>query len=352
MKKPVKQCAGIDCAKKDFWVTLSVCDDQREIQHQATHKFNMNDAGLKAFIKWLGKYQDKSLPFVCVLEATGVYHEKLTLLLDDLHYPVAVVYPKRAKDFSKTLMVKKITDKIASKTLATMGLEKKLDLWKKPLKIHRSLRGLTRESSQLQEKITVVKNELEAEKFRQDDNHGHIKRLKSELKLLTKLKAEVETEIKQLIKLDATLKEKVAKITTIPGVGIKTAACVIAETDGFSQVRNKRQLVSYAGYDVINQESGTSVHTKAKISKRGNKHIRKGMHMAALSSIRHGGNKDLFIRIVGKTGIKMKGVVAAQRKLLVLMYTLWKNDSVYDANYEAKKEGDLKPPPELDLVRS
>ena len=34
----------------------------------------------------------------------------------------------------------------------------------------------------------------------------------------------------------------------------------------------------------------------------------------------------------------MKGVVAVQRKLLVLIYTLWKNDSEYDPRYEIKKE--------------
>jgi transposase len=233
-----------------------------------------------------------------------------------------------------------------------MGLEKKLELWKKPKPIHRTLRGLTRESSQLQEKITVVKNEMEAENFRQDDNKSHIKRLKSELSFLSKLKKEVEAEIKSLIKSDEFLNAKIEKLTSVKGLGIKTVACVVAETDGFSQTHNKRQLASYAGYDVINQESGTSVNTKAKISKRGNKHIRKAMHMAALSSVRHGGNKDLYVRIVGKTGIKMKGVVAAQRKLLILMYTLWKNDTVYDPDYEAKKRGDFTPPLELDLVRS
>ena len=352
MNKLVSQCAGIDCAKKDFWVSFGVCDDERNIVHAANHKFNMNDAGFKAFIKWIGKIHDKSLPFLFVIEATGVYHEKLTNLLFDLNYKIALVHPKRAKDFSKTLQVKKITDKIACKYLATMGLEKKLEPWQKPEKIYRDLRVLTRESSQLQEKITMVKNEMEAEDYREDQNSKTIKRLKAELKLLKKQKLEVLTEIKDLIKNDNTLAPKIEKVVTIPGVGIITAATVVAETHGFSQVRNKRQLVSYAGYDVINQESGTSVKTPTRISKRGNRRIRKIMHMAALSSIRHGGNKELFIRIVSKTGIKMKGVVAAQRKLLVLIYILWKNDLIYDPNYEEKKVGDITSPRELDIIRS
>jgi transposase len=346
------QCAGIDCAKKDFWVTFSTCDSERSIEHHSTQKFLMNDAGFKAFIKWIGKVHDRSIPLSFVLEATGVYHERLLNLLYELGYKVVLIHPKRGKDFSKTVHVKKVTDKIASKYLATMGLEKKLSLWVKPEKIYRDLKILTRESSKLQEKISMVKNELEAEEYRQDDNSRTVKRLNAELKLFKKQKLEVIGEIKAMINSDDFLKNKAEKIMSIKGVGIHTTATVIAETDGFAQVRNKRQLVSYAGYDVMNQESGTSVKTQSRISKRGNRRIRKAMHMAALSSIKHGENKEIFTRIVSKTGIKMKGVVAAQRKLLVLMYILWKTDSSYDPNYMAKKKGDITSPEELDLVRS
>jgi len=352
MNTVVSQCAGIDCAKKDFWVTFSTCDTDRTIEHRLTHRFLMNDPGLKAFVKWIEKSYDKSIPFSLVLEATGVYHEKLLNLLYDLKYKVVLVHPKRAKDFSKTVHVKKVTDKIASKYLATMGLEKKLEPWVKPEKIFRNLKVLTRESSKLQEKIAMVKNELEAEEYRQDENSRTVKRLKAELKLLKKQKLEVVEEIKDLINNDETVKGKAEKLMSIKGVGIHTTSVVIAETDGFSKVNNKRQLVSYSGYDVMNQESGTSVNTPARISKRGNRRIRKAMHMAALASVRHGSNKELFVRIVGKTGIKMKGVVAAQRKLLVLMYTLWKTDSYFDPTYIVKKKGDITSPEELDHVRS
>ncbi len=43
-------------------------------------------------------------------------------------------------------------------------------------------------------------------------------------------------------------------------------------------------------------------------------------------------HKELFKRLVSKHGIKMKGVVAVQRKLLVLIYTLWKKEEDFDQN--------------------
>jgi len=353
MEQIIKQCVGIDIAKKDFEVTFSECDVYREIINLSSRKFTNNNNGFKAFNKWFGKFEKKSIPLQFVMEATGVYHQHLAHFLYDLNLDVSVVLPKRAKDFSKTLKVKKTTDKIASRYLSVMGLEKKLDLWVKPPEIYAKLKRLGREKEQVQSRIVQLKNQLHAENSSVWPSKNTIKRMKQTLKLLQKQKQDIIKEIKGVINSEEKLKSKVEKITTIPGVGLVTAAAVIGETHGFNQIRNKRQLVSYAGYDIINQESGTSIKTKPRISKRGNKNIRKAMHMPALSSIRAGGNnKELFIRLVSKSGIKMKGVVAVQRKLLIMIYTLWKNDSEYDSEYEQKKEGNLKLPYELDLVRS
>jgi len=353
MEEINKQCAGIDCSKKDFAVTVSVSDRYQEIQHLSSRTFANNELGFKAFNKWVGKLYRKSIPMLFVMEATGVYHERLAHFLSKLGYKVSIVVPKRAKDFSKTLKVKKVTDKIASQYLAIMGLEKKLDTWAPPCMEYAALKHLTREKEQIQNQIIMLKNYIEAEKHAYIVHKESLNRFNQTLNLLKKQKAEILNQIKIIIDANKELQSKVEKVISIPGVGIVTAATIIGETNGFSQVLNKRQLVSYAGYDVMNQESGTSVKTKCRISKRGNKRIRKAMHMPALTSIRHAdSSKATFIRIVSKTGIKMKGVVAVQRKLLVLIYTLWKNDAIYDPNYDLKKEGGIKPPNELDLVRS
>jgi len=52
--------------------------------------------------------------------------------------------------------------------------------------------------------------------------------------------------------------------------------------------------------------------------------------------------KQLFERILKRTGIKMKAYVAVQRKALLLIYALFKNDTPYDPNYENNKEQSQK----------
>ena len=113
-----------------------------------------------------------------------------------------------------------------------------------------------------------------------------------------------------------------------------TAATILAETNGFDLIRNKRQLTSYAGLDIKDHQSGTSVKGKPKISKRGNRFLRKAMHLPALAAIRHDERfKALFVRLVSKHGIKMKAAVAVQRKLLEMTYTIFKSNTKYDKQY-------------------
>jgi len=113
----------------------------------------------------------------------------------------------------------------------------------------------------------------------------------------------------------------------------------LGETNGFELIRNRRQLASYAGFDVKEKQSGTSVKGKPKISKKGNKYLRKAMHLPALSAIRHDERfKAVFRRIVSRHGIKMKAAVAVQRKLLEMMFTLYKTNTPYNKEYLINKE--------------
>ena len=67
------------------------------------------------------------------------------------------------------------------------------------------------------------------------------------------------------------------------------------------------------------------------------------MHLPALVAIKHDEHfKEIFVRLVSKHGIKMKGVVAVQRKLLELIYILYKNKAVYQKQYEENKRGQLQ----------
>ena len=331
MEKLLKQAIGIDCAQDDFVASYGRYFENSEVQILSTKTIKNNEQGFAKLECFIEKTSVKDMPINIVMEATGVYHEKLACFLYDKGFQVSVVLPQRAKAFMKTLKTKTVTDKESSKGLTVMGLEKKLDLWQKPDEMLNELKQLTREREQLQILLTQNKNQLHAEKAGAWPNKKSVSRMTKLQKMYNKQIDEVERDIKEIVNVNPDLKRKINHVISAPGVGLITAVIVIAETNGFNLIRNKKQLVSYSGYDIVEKQSGTSVRGRSHISHKGNRHIRRAMHMPALSAIRHTEhNKELFVRLVSKHGIKMKGVVAVQRKLLVLIYTLWKKEEDYD----------------------
>ncbi len=341
MTKPLKQTAGIDVAKHELVVSLGRMNPDTTVELFACKAFTNNIKGFNNLIAWVNKLSDNKTQVNYVMEATGVYHEQLAYYLSEQTLSVHVVLPNKISNYARTLDVKTITDKTASQAIARFGLANQLEIWKKPKDVFRNLKQLTRERDQLIAERTQLKNQLHAERSEAYPNYRSIARANMRIELINAQEAEIKIDIAGIIKQDKELLKQINTITSIPGVGKLTAVIVLAETNGFELFRSKKQLVSYAGLDVKEKTSGTSVKGKPKISKKGNRHLRKAMHMPALAAIRSNERfKAIFARLVSKHGIKMKATVAVQRKILELIYILWKADNEYNQDYD--KQSGLK----------
>jgi transposase len=346
MEKIIKQVLGIDVAQKELVVCLGRMYDDWTPQLYSSGTFANNKKGFDAMINWVNKQTAKTGSVRYVMEATGVYHESLAYYLEGKGYEVSIVLPNKMSNYLRTLEVKTITDKTASEGIARFGLERKLDTWKRPKQVYKSLKQLTRERDQIVEERTMAKNQLHAEQAEAYPNPSSVHRVKTRIKLFDKQIAEILKEITAVIEQDKEVNGYIETICSIPGVGRLTAATVLAETNGFELIRNKRQLTSYAGLDVREKQSGTSVKGKPRISKKGNRHLRKAMHLPALAAIRHEKRfKAVFVRLVSKHGIKMKAAVAVQRKLLEMIYTVYSKNKIYDKNYINMNEVELEKNP-------
>lgn len=342
MKKIVKQVLGIDVAQKELVVCLGRMYDDWAPDLYGYKTFANTAKGFIALLLWVKKLTDETIGVRYVMEATGVYHESLAYFLDGKGYEVSIVLPNKISNYFRTLDVKTITDKTASEAIARFGLERKLDTWKRPKEIFKKLRQLTRERDQIVQERTMVKNQLHAEQTEAEPNKRSIKRIQERIKMLNKQEKEIKDEVAILIKDNDEIAKLVIIICSLTGVGLLTTAIVLGETNGFELIRNKRQLASYAGFDIKEKQSGTSVKGKPRISKKGNKHLRKAMHLPALCAIRYDERfKAIFARLVAKHGIKMKAAVAIQRKMLEMIYTLYKTGKKYDKDYLKNNDAEM-----------
>lgn len=339
MKKIIKQTLGIDVAQKELVVCLGKIYDDFVTELFARKTFHNSPKGFTELHKWVTKLTDKDIPVYYVMEATGVYHESFAYFLNKLSLNISIVLPNKISNYMRTLSIKTITDRTAADAICQFGLERQLELWNVPNPLYKQMRQLTRERDQIVMERTALKNQLHAESVEAHPNKSSIKRTNDRIKLLDKQISQIIEELNQLIAQDTVLKERVKIIQSIPGIGLLTACIILSETNNFNLIRNKRQLTSYAGLDVKQKESGTSVKGKCCISKRGNKYLRKAMHLPSLAAIRHCERyKAIFARLVSKHGIKMKASTAVQRKLLELAYILVKNNTKFEVQYLINNE--------------
>jgi transposase len=333
-KRIVKQVVGIDVAQNELVVTMGRMYDDWTPDLYADKKFENTAKGFASLVAWVSKVSDQTVAVRYVMEATGVYHESLAYFLDEKGFEISIVLPNKMSNYVRTLEVKTITDVTAAQAIARFGLERTIDRWKRPKETYKKLRQLTRERSQVIDMRTMAKNQLHAEQSEAEPNASSISRVKSQIALFNKQEKQIQAEIQALTKQDPELKKAIALMASVPGIGVLTAVIILAETNGFDLIRNKRQLSSYAGLDVKEKQSGTSVRSKPRISKKGNKYLRKAMYMPALTAIRSNPRyKATYERLISRHGIKMKAAVAIQRKLLEMAYTTYKTNKPFDKNY-------------------
>lgn len=330
----LKQCVGIDISRSSF--TACICSKSLAADSfTAIKSFKNEKQGFNQLLRWSKKNCDKGTETVFLMEATGVYHEQLAHHLAQLGKTVHVVLPNMSKHYFSSLNIKTKTDALDAKILSRFGAERKHKTWQPPGKVLRQLRNLTRYHVQLQEQKTALNNI----KHSKEEAHGTQSFiLKSNRAIIGQLDRQIEKcleEIKKLIASDPELKARMDKVLTIKGLGLITVATIVAETRGFDQFTSIKQVVSYAGYDVVERQSGSSVKGKTRISKKGNRYIRNALYFPAMVACRYNQElKTAYQRIIEGKPSKMVGQVAIQRKLLALTYTLWKNNQEYREGYQ------------------
>jgi len=330
----LKYSVGLDVSSKKINACMSCIDEKQKVIVKSITVISNNKKGFKILQDWVLKHVKENVPVVVCMEATGIYHENCAYYLFEKGFSVSIILPNKAKKYLEAIGLKSKNDSIDAKGLSQMGAEQCLDTWQPMGTFFYELRLYTRQHQNVTELKTVLKNQFDALSFAMHQVDPVTNQLKETIILFDKQLKELEKVINNHIKSDAKIAERVANILEIKGIGILTLATILAETNGFELFNNYKQLVSYAGYDVVEAQSGTRVG-KTKISKKGNSRIRRAMHMPSLVVIKCEVKpfKELFERTYNKHGIKMKSYVAVQKKLLTMIYYMWKKKERFEPNY-------------------
>ncbi|RZM07036.1 MAG: IS110 family transposase, partial [Pedobacter sp.] len=278
--------AGIDVSKEFFDVHFYL-----QGKPLSQHLPN-NPKGFKQLVQKL------SIENHCVMEATGPYYLRLACFLVEQGIKVSVVNPLVIKRYSQMRLIRSKTDKADAKMIAEYASQHVLILWEAPKDYMVQLQQLEALTdgyvssklalgNQLKSFEVTGKMDAETKRFMKKE----LRHLDGQLKLLMD---KMDSLVKQ------HFKELYENLTSIPGVGKKTAIGLIVLSNGFTKFKEYRQLSSYVGLCPRVYESGTSIKGKGRICKMGMSRIRKLLYLCSWSAVKtNRACKQMYDRLVG-----------------------------------------------------
>jgi transposase len=279
--------------------------------------------GFHALAGWLATQGVTEL-HVC-MEATGVYWENVAEFLATRGFTVSVINPAQIKAFGASRLVRTKTDKVDAKLIAEFCRERRPDPWRAAPLSEQNLRALVLRLDALQAMHTQEHNRLlVAREAVQSGIENHLKWLDKEIKELTK-------SIRDYIDSHPDLEKKRDLLISIPGIGERTIAVLLAFLGSPERFDNARQAAAFAGLDPRQIESGSSVKAKPRLSKVGHAFLRKAMYMPAMVTLyKTAWGKAFFCRLraAGKPPLLIIG--AMMRKLIHVAFGVLKSGQSFN----------------------
>jgi transposase len=270
-------------------------------------------------------------------EYTGMYIYPLTVACQSKRYKLWMEDPTQIK-YSSGLQRGK-NDKIDAKRIALYAFRyfDRMKVYQRPLANIDALKLLSAELNMLCSDRKKYQAQLTDQKEYMSDNIYKIKakRLSLLIKHLDKAIEAIEADIEEIIANDEQLSHQMILMLSIEGIGRKTALKMILETQGFTRFTDSRKFCYHAGVAPFSYTSGSSQHSRNKVSQRANKSIKSLLHLAALSAIQ---NKNSELRIyydrkVAEGKNKMTVLNAIRAKLIARIFAVIRDNNCYDFNY-------------------
>ena len=276
-------------------------------------------AGRKQLVKWL-KQIEGAVQVIC--EASGGYERGVLKALQTGGLKVSLVQAGRVRQFARAAGILAKTDSIDAQVLCAFGqaIRPEQSVASEPQQD--KLREVESQRRHLSRLLVVEQNRGAqlAEVSMRALNRSLIRQIKKQIDSIDLL-------IKKLIAQSAELSNKAQKLTAVTGVGLRTAALLLAQMPELGEL-NRREAAALAGLAPFNRDSGTMRGKRTIFG--GRRAVRTGLYMAALVAARHNPILSVFYRRLRAAGKPPKvALTATMRKLLLVLNSALKPDHAY-----------------------
>lgn len=264
-----------------------------------------------------------------VMEATGGYEAALACALQAAGLPVAVINPRQARDFAKSMGRLAKTDPVDARMLAELAavLVRRADL-------QRFLRPMADEQQQWlaalvtrrRQLLTMLNSERQRLQITPLKLHPSIEAI------IAAIKAQLEDLEQQMV---AHVREHYRDLDRLlqsaRGVGPVASATLIAELPELGRL-NRREIAALVGVAPMANDSG------ARYGRRrvqgGRFEIRRVLYMATLAATRYNPTiKAFYERLLAAGKLPKVALVACMRKLLTTLNAMVRTNRPWSAGF-------------------
>ena len=310
---------GLDVSKR----TVDVCLLESNGRTQRTRIAN-SQAGFQQLMSWLHGIDAQQI-HAC-LEPTGKYSRAIALFLLANAFLVSQVNSFAVLSHGRSKNFRSKNDTIDAYLLADYCLKEKPPAWVPVEQSRLELRSIEARIADIGEMLRQEQNRLEAG----IDSTLVRQEIEEHIAYLTVRKKQLEKAAKEAAHADPVLAQDYAIVKSIVGLGERSTLTLLAYIR-FNSFEQARDAGCFAGLTPRQYRSGTSVFKRDKISRMGNRSLRKLLFFPAMVAIQHNPQMRAFSERLRAAGKPPKVVICAvMRKLLVLATTLVLKQEFYD----------------------
>jgi transposase len=302
------RCVGIDVSKQ----YLDIFDEGLGVPERIA---NATQAITQIAARW-------RCDVLVVFEATGVYDLELREALSEAGIRFARINPARARDFARASGQLAKTDPIDARMLAAFARAMQPATEPTANPARNALAGLAKRRDQLVRMRAQEKNRRS-----ETDDRAMAERIGRLIEVLDGEIAEIEADIRGLIKAEREIADDARLMRSLPGVGPVACMQLIAKMPELGHVGAK-QIAALAGLAPFNVDSG-AFRGKRKIA-GGRKRVRDALYMAALNAVRRADPFKAFYARLRRAGKPAKlALIAVARKLLTVLNAMMRDRKPY-----------------------
>jgi len=269
-----------------------------------------------------------------VLEATGNYWVALTVALHEAGYRVAVVTPRQAHHFAKAQLRRAKTDALDARDLAQLAAALRPAPWSPPPAVYHEVRQRLVARDGLLLMRTQARNQRHALLQWPVVVAGVRQHLDELIADLDRRVAVLEAELAAVLR-DSVWAASLVCLTSAPGIGLVTAAWLLARTLNLALCTGPEALSADAGLAPMPRASGRSIRGRATIGHDGNGRLRTALSMATRSAARCNPAITAFYQRLRAAGQPLKVArCAAARTLLHQAWALGSKRQRFDPEHQ------------------